>query len=226
MFNASADEEPDWVRSLKENAVNDPELAALLAAADGDPAKIEARLKSEMDTLHARITGEARGTGEEAPPQITFKNFDPFDLWVWMELYAPPSGAELEMVQEVVNSWFMLGRLGAFNSANLQVMYSGTDPGQNMEYDVEAATSGLDATMHDMTAVEAQGHWVRFWVDMGTADEMSLDVLINALVAFSREHVGLRQVNVGGENEDWPTPDAFSMRPEVSMDPMRGPSEW
>jgi hypothetical protein len=43
-------------------------------------------------------------------------------------------------------------------------------------------------------------------LDMGTSDELALDVLINALSVFSREQLGVRQLVVGGQNEDWPTP--------------------
>lgn len=47
---------------------------------------------------------------------------------------------------------------------------------------------------------------------MGTADELALDVLINALSTFSREQLGIRQLVVGGENEDWPTPKVNARR--------------
>lgn len=225
MFLLPNDDDPEWVRDLKENAANDPELAELLKAARGNPTDIEQQLRSEMDALHARITGESRGTGEEAPPEIVFRYFDPFDVWIWIELYSPPSGAELEMVQEVVNSWFMLGRLGAFNATNLQVLYSGDGAIENFEYDTDGVVGGLAATMHEMKPVEAHGNWLRLWVDLGTADEMALDILLNALISFSREHVGLRKVMLGGRNEDWPTLDEPS-RPEVTMDPMRGPIDY
>ena len=43
-------------------------------------------------------------------------------------------------------------------------------------------------------------------LDMGTSDELALDVLINALSNFSREQLGIRQLVVGGQNEDWPVP--------------------
>lgn len=41
---------------------------------------------------------------------------------------------------------------------------------------------------------------------MGTADELALDVLINALCTLSREQLGIRQLLFGGQNDDWPTP--------------------
>lgn len=42
---------------------------------------------------------------------------------------------------------------------------------------------------------------------MGTADEMALDVLINTLMGFSKDHLGIKKMLVGGTNEDWPVPD-------------------
>ena len=43
---------------------------------------------------------------------------------------------------------------------------------------------------------------------MGTADELALDVLVNALSSVSKEQLGIRQLVVGGQNEDWPVPQA------------------
>lgn len=42
---------------------------------------------------------------------------------------------------------------------------------------------------------------------MGTADEMALDVLINALMGFSKDHLGIKKLLIGGTNDDWPVPD-------------------
>ena len=207
-------------RNLVELAEEDPELAQLLQAAGDDPSNVQSRMRSEMEALHSRITGKF-GSGEEAPPEISFRAVDPFDLWVWIEFYSPPSASELEMAQEVVNSWFMLGRLGAYNSANLQVLYSGSGAGAELEYDAgEASGNGLTSTMHDMAAVESNGPWVRFWVDMGTSDELAIDILLNAFITFSREHVGVRQIVVGGQNDDWAVPER-DYKPDVTMDPMR-----
>lgn len=54
-------------------------------------------------------------------------------------------------------------------------------------------------------------------VDLGTADELALDILLNALSTFSREQLGIRQVVVGGQNDDWPTPKASPHR--LAADP-------
>jgi len=44
-------------------------------------------------------------------------------------------------------------------------------------------------------------------LDMGTCDELSLDVLINSFMGYSRDLAGLRRVVVGGANPDWPLVD-------------------
>lgn len=43
--------------------------------------------------------------------------------------------------------------------------------------------------------------------DLGTGDEVGLDVLINTMRGFSRECLGIKQLCIGGANADWPTPD-------------------
>lgn len=40
--------------------------------------------------------------------------------------------------------------------------------------------------------------------DLGTGDELGLDVLINMLSGCSEDYVGIKQLIVGGENKDWP----------------------
>ena len=40
-------------------------------------------------------------------------------------------------------------------------------------------------------------------VDLGTADELSIDILINSLTQLSREYLGIKQLVVGGYNDDW-----------------------
>ncbi len=50
-------------------------------------------------------------------------------------------------------------------------------------------------------------------LDMGTADELALDVLLNMLMGFSRECCGIKRICVGGENDTWPLPN----RPQEEM---------
>lgn len=219
---AAAADKPDWLRDLEETADMDEDAARLLAGANGNPEVVQQRMRDELDAVHARIMGTKFG-GEDAPVDVSFRSpVDQFNLWVWLELYRPPTGADLELLQEVLNSWFLLGRLGGYNSGNLQVLYHQDEELEDLAYDAEDG-SGMAATFHDMAPLESRGAWARFWLDMGTADELALDILLNALSTFSREQLGIRQVVVGGQNDDWPVPKREEFLPEVTMDPLRGP---
>jgi hypothetical protein len=43
-------------------------------------------------------------------------------------------------------------------------------------------------------------------LDLGTADELALDVLLNMLVGFSADAAGIKSIQIGGDNESWPAP--------------------
>ncbi|GAB4814579.1 hypothetical protein N2152v2_001625 [Parachlorella kessleri] len=229
----AAKDKPEWVRELEEHAQYDETVVKLLEGTNGDPDLIQEKMRREMDSLHSHIMSQKYG-GEDAPMKVSFREVDPFDLWVWLELYHPPTSSELEMLQagvaqpavlEVINSWFMLGRLGGYNAGNLQVLYNASGDLAYMDYEMEGGdgNEGLPASMHDMSNMESQDCWTRFWVDLGTSDELGLDILINALSNFSKEQVGVRHLVVGGVNDDWPVPSREDSLPEVTMDPMRGP---
>ncbi len=134
--------------------------------------------------------------------QIQFREYDPFDLWIWIEFSTVPSGGEKQYVEELFNSWFFLGKLGGFNAENLQVQDEGLEISQ-MDYDLDMAENSMMALMHNMGEFEYQGKWGRCWFDLGTSDAIALDVLINACRQLSREFVTLEKLIIGGENKNW-----------------------
>lgn len=136
--------------------------------------------------------------------QIQFREFNPFDLWIWLEFSTVPSPMEKEYVEEAFNSWFFLGKLGGFDAENLQVQDVGLDISY-MNYDDRAADNSLMALMHNKSEFEYEGTWGRCWFDLGTSDAIAVDVLINALRQLSKEYVNIERLVIGGENEDWPT---------------------
>lgn len=138
--------------------------------------------------------------------QVTFREFNQFDLWIWLEFSTVPSRGEKQYVEEVFDSWFFLGKLGGFNAENLQVQDTGLEL-SHMDYDQDAAENSLMALMHNMGDFEYEGNWGRCWVDLGTSDAIAIDILINALKQLSKEFVTIEKLLVGGENEDWPIPE-------------------
>lgn len=138
--------------------------------------------------------------------QVQFREFNPFDLWIWLEFNTVPSQMEKDYVEELFNSWYFLGKLGGFDAENLQVQETGIDLSY-MEYDNQQADSSMMALMHNKAEFEYQGIWGRCWFDLGTSDAIAIDILINALKHLSKEYVSIKRLIIGGENEDWPVED-------------------
>jgi hypothetical protein len=142
---------------------------------------------------------------------VIFREFDPFNVWIWLEFETVPSELEKQYIEELFHSWFLLGKLGGFNAENLQVQDTGIELSY-LDYDLSTMDDSLMALMHNMGEFEYQGIWGRCWFDLGTSDAIALDVLINALNQFNRDYIPLQSLTVGGENEDWPIPTAHKQR--------------
>jgi Protein of unknown function (DUF3531) len=138
---------------------------------------------------------------------VEFRECDFFDLWIWLQFSTVPSEMEKQYVEEVFNSLFLLGKLGGFNAENLQVQDTGLDISY-MDYDQEASANSFMALMHNLGEFEYQGVWGRCWFDMGTADAIALDVLINALEQLNKDYVNIERLVIGGENDDWLIPQS------------------
>ncbi len=134
--------------------------------------------------------------------EIKFREFNPFDLWIWLEFETSPSHLEKRYIEEVFNSWFYLGKLGAFNAENLQVQDAGVDISY-INYNTDILDNSMMALMHNIGDFEYNSLWGRCWLDLGTSDLFALDILINSLNQLNKELVTIKQFVVGGENEDW-----------------------
>jgi len=138
--------------------------------------------------------------------EVRFREVDPFSCWLWVHFSHPPGRGEREYLETLLDSWFFLGKLGGFNAENLQVHEEGVDLSW-MGYDSEEAARAQPALMHAIAAPQYQGAWARCWIDLGTSDGLSLDVLINGLRQLDHEFFEIQEVVVGGMNDDWPVDD-------------------
>ena len=195
-----------WMEILKEESSRDPEIAALLDGANDDPKVVEDKIRERFERNREKIYQER--SGSTVPTLVTFREVNAFSCWIWVESHNPIAEMEKPLLEEVFKAWFVLGKLGGFNSYNMQAMENYDEP-SFMDYSMERAhefsTDTSSHVFHEMSEMEFKGQWARVWIDMGTADEMAFDVLINSLIQFSREYFGLKQVIVGGVNEDWTT---------------------
>jgi Protein of unknown function (DUF3531) len=41
---------------------------------------------------------------------------------MWLELHKPPTDEQLNVLNEVIDAWFMVGRVGGYDAMNLQVL--------------------------------------------------------------------------------------------------------
>ena len=61
--------------------------------------------------------------------------------------------------------------------------------------------------MHNLGQLEYKDEWARCWVDLGTSDAIALDVLVNTLCQINGDIVRLKELRIGGVNEDWDVVD-------------------
>jgi hypothetical protein len=143
--------------------------------------------------------------------EVQFREFDPFNCWIWLRTAHPLGQGERGYIETAFDSWFFLGKLGAFNAENLQAHEEGAELNW-MAYDSGRQSSALPALMHNMGPMEYNEAWARCWLDLGTSDALALDVLINALGQLNHDVVEIEELLIGGLNEDWPIeeePDAM-----------------
>ncbi|KAL8262745.1 hypothetical protein R6Q59_024094 [Mikania micrantha] len=191
---------PSWAKVLEDAAKNDIELRNVLGDSIGKPEqmrqKVEDRIRKKGRDFHKPKTGSVVAF------KVTFRDFSPVGSNIWFKLYGPPSDRDVDLIGSVIQSWYIMGRLGAFNASNLQLANASME--YNPLYDADKGFSVMPSSFHDIGDVEFQDNWGRVWVDIGTSDYFALDVLINCLTVLSSEYLGIQQVVFGGRSMgDW-----------------------
>ncbi|XP_022139316.1 uncharacterized protein LOC111010260 isoform X2 [Momordica charantia] len=191
---------PAWAKVLEDACKNDAELRAVLGDSLGNPElmrkKVEERVRRKGRDFQKSKTGSILAF------KVSFRDFNPLDSYIWFELIGSPSDRDVDLIGSVIQSWYVMGRLGAFNSSNLQLANSSME--HNPLYDAEKGSKVMQSSFHDISDVEFQDNWGRVWVDLGTSDYFAIDVLLNCLTVLSSEYLGIQQVVFGGRRiGDW-----------------------
>ena len=76
---------------------------------------------------------------------IIFREVDPFNCWIWLKFSESPTQSEKNYLDGVFDSWYVLGRLGGFNSENLQTHEEGSDLSW-MSYDNDQKNASVSYT--------------------------------------------------------------------------------
>ncbi|KAK8957253.1 hypothetical protein KSP39_PZI001278 [Platanthera zijinensis] len=191
---------PAWAKILENACRDDEELRAVLGDSVGNPELMRKRVEERIRTK-GRDFRKSK-TGSVLAFKVSFRDFNPTDSFIWFELYSSPSDRDLDILGSVIQSWYVMGRLGAFNSSNLQLASLPMD--HDPLYDAEAVAGIMPSSFHDISDVEFQDKWGRVWVDLGTSDYFAVDVLLNCLTVLSTEYLGIQQVIFGGRRfGDW-----------------------
>jgi len=191
---------PEWAKILEDACKDDVELREIIGDAIGNADLMKQRIEERVrrkgrDFLQPK-------TGSVVATKVVFRDFNPTDSYIWIELYAAPTDKDLDFIGRTIRSWYVLGRLGGFNSTNLQLTELGVN--EKLSYSLAQASKALPSSFHDISNVEFQDNLGRFWVDMGTADVLALDILINALLGLNSDYVGIKQLVFGGARfGDW-----------------------
>jgi hypothetical protein len=195
-----------WMEILEESAEWDPDIKELLDGANANPKEVEDRIRARFDKRKDKVLKEREGS--TVPMLVKFGEFtleQPVDLG---GVAQPDRGA---------------GGAAAWTRCSKRGSCSGSSAGStrrtcrcratffevsHMTYDMELANGESDVpacVFHAMGGPEYKGRWARAWFDLGSADEMCVDVLINSLITFCREYFGLKTLVIGGANvvDDW-----------------------
>nr|ACJ85459.1 unknown [Medicago truncatula] len=191
---------PAWAKVLEDACKNDTELRAVLGDSIGNPQLMKERVE---DRIRKKGKDFRRSkTGSVVASKVTFRDFNPLDSYIWFELYGSPSDRDVNLIGSVIQAWYVMGRLGACNSSNLQMSNSSMD--YDPLYDSDKGFKVMPSSFHDISDVEFQDNWGRVWVDLGTADYFAIDVLLNCLTNLSSEYLGIQQIVFGGRSMgDW-----------------------
>lgn len=192
---------PGWAKVLENACRDDEELRAILGDSIGNPELMKQRIQERV-RKKGRAQFNKSKTGSIVAFKVSFRDFNPLNSFIWFELFGEPTDRDVDLLGGVVQAWYVMGRLGAYNSSNLQLANSMMD--YDPSYDSEEASTVMPSSFHDISDVEFQDNWARVWVDLGTSDYLGLDVLLNCLTQLSSEHLGIKQVVFGGKKMgDW-----------------------
>ncbi|KAJ6983814.1 katanin p80 WD40 repeat-containing subunit B1 [Populus alba x Populus x berolinensis] len=192
---------PAWAKVLEDACKSDEELRALLGDSIGNPELMRQRVEDRV-RKKGRSNFHKSKTGSVVSFKVSFRDFNPIDSYIWFEFYGSPSDQDVDIIGTVIQSWYLMGRLGAFNSSNLQLANSSME--YDPLYDADKGFKAMPSSFHDISDVEFQDNWGRVWVDLGTSDFFAIDVLLNCLTVLSSEYLGIQQVVFGGRRiGDW-----------------------
>ncbi|XP_058068252.1 uncharacterized protein LOC131217353 isoform X1 [Magnolia sinica] len=178
----------------------DPEFAEILGSCFDNPQKAQSRLEERIRKKRNKILHTKAGSA--TPMKVTFNKFDFSNSYIWFEFYNAPLSNDISLICDTIRSWHIVGRLGGLNSMNMQLSQAPLD--KRPSYDAIQGANVTPTTFYNIGDLDIQDNLARLWVDIGTSEQLLLDVLINALTQISSDFIGIKQLVFGGsEFENW-----------------------
>ncbi|KAF8097738.1 hypothetical protein N665_0281s0003 [Sinapis alba] len=182
------------------NYDKDPEFADILGDCLDNPEKAQKKMEERLRKKRNKILHTK--TGSATSMQVTFNKFEYSNSYMWLEFHNAPLDKDIALITDTIRSWHVLGRLGGYNSMNMQLSQAPVDKRPN--YDAILGANIEPTTFYNIGDLEVQDNVARIWLDIGTSEPLILDVLINALTQISSDYVGIKKVVFGGsEFENW-----------------------
>ncbi|KAF3772642.1 hypothetical protein EJ110_NYTH57360 [Nymphaea thermarum] len=121
---------PTWAKIMEDACKDDSELRAVLGDSIGNPElmrkKVEERVRKKGRDIRKSKTGSVVAFKVSFRELLNLRlatcSFNLTDSYIWFELYGAPSDRDVDLIGSVIQSWYVMGRLGAFNSSNLQTL--------------------------------------------------------------------------------------------------------
>lgn len=182
------------------NYDKDPEFADILGDCLDNPEKAQKKMEERLRKKRNKILHTK--TGSATSMQVTFNKFEYSNSYMWLEFHNAPLDKDIALITDTIRSWHILGRLGGYNSMNMQLSQAPVDKRPN--YDAILGANIEPTTFYNIGDLEVQDNVARIWLDIGTSEPLILDVLINALTQISSDYVGIKKLVFGGsEFENW-----------------------
>jgi Protein of unknown function (DUF3531) len=80
----------------------------------------------------------------------------------WLEMAARPSTKEVALVEQVIASWFLIGKMGGYNAMNLQVHNAADSDVSYLNYEQGRDDDVFLAHYHELSELQHRGDWIRF----------------------------------------------------------------
>ncbi|WOH11224.1 hypothetical protein DCAR_0830704 [Daucus carota subsp. sativus] len=177
-----------------------PEFAEIIGSCLDDPQKARSKMEERLRRKKNKILHTK--TGSPIPMKVVMNKFEFSNSYIWFEFYNTLLEKDVSLICDTLRSWHIVGRLGGCNSLNMQLSQSPMD--KRPVYDDIQGANVTPTTFYNIGDLEIQDNIARIWVDIGTADGLLLDILVNALTQLSSDFVGIKQLVFGGtEFENW-----------------------